>query len=311
MNELTTRRSSGGVVLRMQLREEYNKQQDDIRSLENDLRNLTRAQEKFEAEWQQLQAEDVKLSPAHLEEYNRRKEQAGAETSEFRQNLERVKRQQMMDQDTLVTLQGREREYQARKRQLEDLIAQLTERGRKLEEFVNATHARQEELRKQRSEIAEANREAQRRQAELTQRLQELHDQLREMKADRKENERETHFREVLESLKRLFPGVLGRVSDLVSPIHRRFNVAVTVALGKHMDAVIVQDEKTALDCVQYMREQRAGIATFLPLDTLRVKPIDERLRTEHKLVIDVLRYDAAIEKVRSSYYRDVSISSL
>ena len=51
-----------------------------------------------------------------------------------------------------------------------------------------------------------------------------------------------------------------------------KFNVAVTVAMGSKMDAVVVQDEKTAIECIQYMKEQRVGIATFLPLDTLKVR---------------------------------------
>jgi len=45
------------------------------------------------------------------------------------------------------------------------------------------------------------------------------------------------------------------------------------------MDAVIVDTPKTAKDCIQYLNEQRVGVITFLPLDTIRVKPIAERLR--------------------------------
>jgi len=45
------------------------------------------------------------------------------------------------------------------------------------------------------------------------------------------------------------------------------------------MDAVIVDDAKTAQECIQYMREQRVGVATFIPLDSIRVKVIAERLR--------------------------------
>lgn len=54
---------------------------------------------------------------------------------------------------------------------------------------------------------------------------------------------------------------------------------------------------------LQYLKEQRVGTATFLPLTTLKVKPIQERLRTQlatnksAKLVIDLLKFDSRIQK--------------
>lgn len=45
------------------------------------------------------------------------------------------------------------------------------------------------------------------------------------------------------------------------------------------MDAIVVEDEKTATECIQYMKEQRLGTATFIPLDKIRVKPVSERYR--------------------------------
>jgi structural maintenance of chromosome 1 len=102
---------------------------------------------------------------------------------------------------------------------------------------------------------------------------------------------------ETLEALKRLYPNVLGRVIDLCKVTQSKFNVAVTVAMGGKMDAVVVADEKTAIECIQYMKEQRVGIMTFLPLDSLKVKPTDDRLRQKGRLVTDVLTYDASVAK--------------
>lgn len=67
---------------------------------------------------------------------------------------------------------------------------------------------------------------------------------------------------------------------DLCSPTNERYNVAVTVIMGSKMDAIVVDDSKVAADCIQLLREKKVGVATFLPLNTLRVKPIDERLRS-------------------------------
>jgi len=70
--------------------------------------------------------------------------------------------------------------------------------------------------------------------------------------------------------------------------------------MGKAMDAIVVDDEKTAKECIQYMREQRAGTATFLPLDVLRAKPIDDRLRLlghDTRLATDLLQFEARFAK--------------
>lgn len=58
--------------------------------------------------------------------------------------------------------------------------------------------------------------------------------------ADKTESARATKLNECLENMKRLFPGVLGRLIDLCKPRHRKHNIAVTVILGKNMDAIVV-----------------------------------------------------------------------
>ena len=48
------------------------------------------------------------------------------------------------------------------------------------------------------------------------------------------------------------------------------------------------------------MRDQRAGQATFLPLDTLQVKPINDKYRSFAKgarLAVDVLEFDSSVER--------------
>ena len=48
------------------------------------------------------------------------------------------------------------------------------------------------------------------------------------------------------------------------------------------------------------MRNQRAGSATFIPLDTIQVKPVPDKLRNFAKgarLAIDCIEYDPAIER--------------
>ena len=48
------------------------------------------------------------------------------------------------------------------------------------------------------------------------------------------------------------------------------------------------------------MRTQRAGQATFIPLDTIQLKPINDKFRSFTKgarLAVDVIQYDPAVER--------------
>jgi chromosome segregation ATPase len=48
------------------------------------------------------------------------------------------------------------------------------------------------------------------------------------------------------------------------------------------------------------MRDQRAGQATFIPLDSIQVKPINDKFRTFAKgarLAVDVIQFDPSVER--------------
>jgi hypothetical protein len=51
--------------------------------------------------------------------------------------------------------------------------------------------------------------------------------------------------------------------------------------------------ESYRCDCVNYIRSQRTGVASFIPLDKIRPKPINERLRTlgnKYRLCADIVQ---------------------
>lgn len=117
---------------------------------------------------------------------------------------------------------------------------------------------------------------------------------------DRRESEKTQKFKETLETLKRLFPGVHGKVLELCKPTQRKYDLAVSIIMGKNMDSIVVDTEKTAIECIKYMREQRTGKATFLPLDTIVVKPTMEKYRSFVKgarLALDVIQFDNGVER--------------
>lgn len=87
---------------------------------------------------------------------------------------------------------------------------------------------------------------------------------------------------------------------DLCKPTQRKYDLAVSVIMGKNMDSIVVDDGKTAMECIKYMRDQRSGQATFLPLDSIQVKPVQEKYRAFVKgarLALDVIQFDGNVER--------------
>ncbi|PIA14795.1 RecF/RecN/SMC protein [Coemansia reversa NRRL 1564] len=134
--------------------------------------------------------------------------------------------------------------------------------------------------------------------AELHEKLAGVLAQLAQARADQRESAREARLRDMVAALQRVFPGVHGRLAELCRPTQRKYDVSVATVLGRHMDAIVVDRQTTALECIRHIKEQRAGQATFLPLDTLKASSSD---RLRHAVrgarpATDVLQYDTGIE---------------
>ncbi len=74
-------------------------------------------------------------------------------------------------------------------------------------------------------------------------------------------------------SNKRKFPGVHGTVSEL-GQVNRKYSLALETAAGNRMQHLIVDDDKTAAECIKYLRDQKLGKASFIPLNKIKPQEI-------------------------------------
>lgn len=138
-------------------------------------------------------------------------------------------------------------------------------------------------------------------QIQLNQQLKVVLQKLTELNAARRETAREKKIREISSTLKRVFPGVRGILHDIIRPKQRKHNTALAALLGKDLDSIIVDTLATAQECINYMKIQRLGVASFIPLSTIKVVPLDVSLREIHSQAmpaIDTLSLPAEFEKV-------------
>ena len=74
-------------------------------------------------------------------------------------------------------------------------------------------------------------------------------------------------IRKVMEQ-KTTNPGLLGVVSDLIQ-VEKKYEVAIETALGGNIQNIVTEDEATAKKMISYLKENRLGRATFLPLTSV------------------------------------------
>ncbi|THH00454.1 hypothetical protein EW026_g2099 [Hermanssonia centrifuga] len=283
-----------------QVSKDAEKQRDKLDSLNRDLAIVKKAADDAQEAQRRASQSNLALTEESLEEYHRLKAQASILAVPERQSLETLTRDSKTSARALAQLKDKVEQLTARKTKLTEDENIQKQRRKELEEKVKQLN---EDLTKARQELdnqqAERTRISQL-ETEINEKLLDVHNKLLQAGVDQKESEREARLKETLSNLQRIFPGVRGRVVDLCKPTQRKYEMAVSTVLGRNIDAVVVDEEKTAIDCIEYMRNQRAGQATFLPLDTIQPKPINDKFRSFAKgarLAVDVIEYDPAVER--------------
>lgn len=289
------------IVARVaKLEEERNHQEAQINNLEEDIRIATAAKEDFERKFlEQTNAAGLRLSDEDNAEYEQLKAQFAEATAERQSEIDNYNRQLKTQEDRVSTLNSKHQQLKIRESNLSAEVAELQSQNVQKEETIADIDTHYNELSQKHAELVEERKKRKTREESLQSKLQEVSDYLSKYNAYTKENERDAKLREVMETMKRANPGIKGFVSDLCRPKQHRYETAVATVLGKDFNSIIVDTFRTAKECIDYMKEQRSGVATFIPLDSVVVHPINSDLRgisEQVRLAVDTVNYDPELE---------------
>ncbi len=101
-------------------------------------------------------------------------------------------------------------------------------------------------------------------------------------------------------------PGILGVVSDLIK-VEEKYETAIETALGGSIQNIVTEDEQTAKRLIAYLKKNRFGRATFLPLTSVSGKggikhpqALNETgvIGLAHTLVQNDSRYDGVLAQL-------------
>ncbi len=246
------------------------------------------------------ETEQSSVSAASMAEYRSLKETAATRTSALTQDASAAERNRNNASRLKDATVRRLDELNARRQRSLNDANTFKSRAEDLANQIRDSKKELERLNIEKRQLTDAGGDRDKVRAELERTIQQTTQALRDAKADMHESSREKNFNQALEKMQRLFPGVKGRLSDLCRPTQPKYREAIAVVFGKQMNAIVVDNNRTGADCIAYMKDTRGGVATFLPLDNIRPRPVDEALRRlggTAKLVIDVVSHHESIAK--------------
>ena len=284
-------------------KEDKDSRSQDVTKLEKQLEEVNDAERLYDAD-QLKKAEKrskVELSDAQREEFNQKRAEAGSKTFKFKRERDAAENRANVDKGTLERLEGKIAQLEKRKSFLKEneksQKARLKEVGEKVKLAESDFKAQDAKIKI----LADEKRSTRAKAEHYQTQIDALTEKLRSAKALRKENEREMKATEAIASMRSLFAGCRGRVTDLIKVSNKKYELAVITALGRSADAVVVDDRESAKECIQYLKDQRVPAMEFIPLKDIKtMSENNERLRElggTAKLVIDVVSYDNAYHR--------------
>ena len=110
---------------------------------------------------------------------------------------------------------------------------------------------------------------------------------------------------------KKDYSGLIGVVADIIK-VEDKYITAVETALGGNIQNIVTEDEHVARDMIEYLKKNRFGRATFLPLTTVtpkKDKPFTDEMLSEKGVLGNVAsmvqrekRYDDVVNYLLGRY---------
>ncbi len=96
-------------------------------------------------------------------------------------------------------------------------------------------------------------------------------------------------------------PGIIGVVADIIE-VEKKYETAIETALGGSIQNIVTEDEGTAKRMIAYLKENRFGRATFLPISSITARGgVDAKVTGEDGVIgiaSELVKYDKKFESV-------------
>lgn len=275
-------------------------QEQNIRCnrLQNQIEIISSNVENLRKEVQSFSEESLLLTAEQMTTYDELKGRVATETTTFRDKLLTLDLDRKDFQRELGTLEKQKENLIKDTEATNGLIGELNDRLKTLHDSVRSDKHSLEALKMERIEHTNLLSKIKAKQEEVQNAHFEVLEKLRNAGDDRRRGKHEQRTLEAINAMQTLFKGVYGKLVDLCRPIQKKYSQAITVAAGKLIDAVVVDTKATAADCIQYLKEQRIGVCTILPIDSIQSSSSSERMKNlgnQYKPCIDLVECNESV----------------
>ena len=253
------------------------RQRQRLSEAQEALREATQAQDRLAREEAQKEQALEDYKAQMLEAMNRSSNLRNDQTRQTTMRAQmdsRLKELLSQDEQMAQRLEELQSAAQAAQGQLEQAKAGW-------DKLVQAHRARQQELAACDGELNTLRQSAQEKTGQLQSamsRLKLMEEMQREMEGFNQSVKRAMAF-----AHQRGMQGVRGVLAQLLT-VPQRYETAIDMALGAAQQNIVTEDEDTAKTLIEYLRQNRLGRATFLPMTTVRSKLLNDRERQALRL---------------------------
>lgn len=232
-----------------------------------------------------------------MEEKDKAIEQKQEEVQQIRLQQQDLLREKDKLEYQLQALQDRLNKVKEVEQQNKTQIKQLQELKT---EFKNAT-LRLNQLLDLDSNLAGQTGNARKKITELQEKHAKLNAQTSSLQARVSENQA---VKAILTNKKK-FPGVHGTVAEL-GQATKKYSQALETAAGARMHYIVVDDDESAAECIKYLKDQKLGSASFIPLNKIKAIEVGEeekkllKLGGVHDFALNLVSFKSQFKKAFS-----------
>jgi len=112
---------------------------------------------------------------------------------------------------------------------------------------------------------------------------------------------------------KKKIKGIHGVISQL-GKVNKKYSCALENAAGAKTNFIVVDDDRVAGECIKYLKRNKLGSASFIPLNRIRYREISgdsrkyAKLQGAHGFALDLISFDARYKKAFAFVFGDTLI---
>ena len=200
-----------------------------------------------------------------------------------------------------VELQKRMLERKTREESTEKEKDILNDRLKEAEDNLKVYNDRDIELKQKKSEWTKKKSECENRLLEANRKEGKLKSNLEVLKAMAERYEGYGNSVKLVLEKKDEVKGIIGPVSDIIS-VDKKYEIAIETALGGNIQNVVTEDEEIAKKMISYLKENKLGRVTFLPLTTVTPKGLNDTSVLSERgilgLASELVNFDKRYQKI-------------